>query len=172
MIKDSGQRTYNGKLNKQGDKRGCRITHGLSKERIYKVWTDMKRRCKNPKNKRYSRYGARGISVCEEWERFENFYEWAMSNGYSDCLSLERKNVDGNYCPENCEWIPLKLQQRNTSRSHFVTANGQTKTIAEWAEITGISQDTIKDRLNKLGWSEQEAVTIPTLKVGKKRWQL
>ena len=172
MIEGGGERIKSGKLNKRGDTRGCFITHGHSNDRIYSIWCDMKRRCKNPKIKRYNRYGGRGICVCEEWESFENFYDWAIKNGYEENLTLERKNIDENYCPGNCEWITFAKQQRNTSRSRFVTANGQTKTIAEWSEITGIKQDVIKDRLNKLGWSEQEAVTIPTMRMGGKRWLL
>ena len=97
MIKDSGERIKSGKLNKRGDTRGCFITHGHSNDRIYSIWCDMKRRCKNPKNKRYNRYGGRGICVCEEWENFENFYDWAIKNGYEENLTLERKNIDENY---------------------------------------------------------------------------
>ena len=174
MIKDSGVvRTYNGQTNKNGDKRGCLITHGHSNHRLYGIWADMKKRCNNPKNKRYERYGGRGIGVCSEWANdFQSFYDWAIKNGYADSLSIDRINVDGNYEPNNCRWIPFAQQQRNTSRSRFVTARGETRTIAEWAEITGIKRDTIKDRLNKLGWSEEEAVTIPTMRMGGKRWLL
>ena len=174
MIKDSGVvRTYNGQTNKNGDKRGCLITHGHSHHRLYSIWSDMKRRCNNPKNKRYERYGGRGIRVCTEWANdFQKFYDWAMANGYADDLSIDRMNVDGNYEPTNCRWITFAQQQRNTSRSRFITVRGETKTMAEWAEITGIRQDTIKDRLNKLGWSEEEAVTIPTMRMGGKRWLL
>ena len=179
MIKDSGEHTelktlkYNGLVNKNGDKRGCHGTHGLSNTRIYSIWCDMKRRCYNPKNKRYYCYGGKGINVCDEWKaNFMSFYEWSMANGYADNLTIDRINVDGNYEPDNCRWATMKVQQRNTTRSHFVTANGETKTIAEWAEITGISQDVIKDRLLKLHWSEEEAVTIPTMRMGGKRWLL
>lgn len=177
-IKDSGKRREferhkSDRINKNGDARGCYITHGMSKTRIYQIWTDLKRRCYNPKNKRYNRYGGRGIRVCEEWRNdFQSFYDWSMEHGYSENLSIDRIDVDGNYEPSNCRWITMKEQQRNTSRSRFVTANGQTKTVAEWSEITGIRQDVIKDRLNKLHWSEQDSVTIPTMRMGGKRWLL
>lgn len=180
-ILDSGDRTkfetakhHKGDFkNKHGDSRGCYITHGMSKTRLYGIWCDMKRRCNNPKNKRYDRYGGRGIRVCEEWANdFQAFHDWAMENGYTDALSIERKNVDGHYSPDNCTWITFAEQQRNTSRSRYVTAKGETKTIAEWAEITGIKPDVIKDRLNKLHWSEEDAVTIPTMRMGGKRWLL
>lgn len=178
MIKDSGERTElkfhkSNRTNKNGDTRGCYITHGLSGTRIYNIWIDMKKRCYDTKNNRYNRYGGRGITVCDEWvHNFKGFYDWSMDNGYNDNLTIDRKDVNGNYEPNNCRWITMKEQQRNTSRNRYVTANGETKTIAEWSEITGISQDVIKDRLNKLHWSEQEAVAIPTMRMGGKRWLL
>jgi len=175
MIKDSGYgvRRYNGSLNKRGDRRGCQETHGLSKTRLYNIWTDMKRRCYNPKNKRFECYGGKGVCVCEEWKtNFIEFYKWSTNNGYADNLSIDRIDVNGNYEPGNCRWVTQKIQQRNTTRNHFLTVNGETKTIAEWAEITGIHPDVIKDRLTKLHWSEEEAVTIPTMRKGGKRWLL
>lgn len=174
MIKDSClERHESGYVNKNGDTRGCFITHGKSDTRLYSIWCDMKRRCYNPKNKRYSRYGGRGISVCEEWkDDFQAFYEWAIDNGYDEHLTIDRINVNGNYEPSNCRWVTWKEQQRNTSRNRYITVNGETKTIAEWSEITGIKPDVIKDRLNKLHWTEEEAVTIPTMRMGGKRWLL
>lgn len=173
MIKDSGNRTYNGCLNKSGDMRGCQVTHGLSKTRLYSIWIDMKKRCYNQKNNRYANYGGRGISVCDEWlHNFSAFNEWAMANGYAENLTIDRIDVNGNYEPSNCRWATIKEQQRNTTRNRFITVNGETRTMSEWAEITGISVDVIKDRLNKLHWTEEEAVTIPTMRMGGKRWLL
>jgi hypothetical protein len=173
MIKDSGHRRYNGSVNKNGDMRGCQVIHGLSKTRLYSIWCDMKRRCYNPKNKRYKCYGGRNIKVCEAWkDNFVKFYEWSISSGYTEDLTIDRIDVNGDYEPSNCRWVTMKEQQRNTTRSHFVTANGETKTMAEWSEITGIPVNVIKDRLNKLHWSEEEAVTIPTMRKGEKRCQL
>lgn len=152
---------------------GCQIIHGLSKTRLYSIWCDMKKRCYNTKSRRYECYGGKGIKVCDEWlHDFSAFYEWSMANGYAENLSIDRINVNGNYEPSNCRWATIKQQQRNTTRNHFVTVNGETKTIAEWSEITGISEDVIKDRLNKLHWSEEDAVTIPTMRKGGKRWML
>lgn len=89
-------------------------THGQTETRLYRTWCHMKERCNNPNNNRYYRYGARGIKVCEEWESsFENFYQWAIENGYNDNLTIERKNNKRNYCPENCTWIPLSEQAKN-----------------------------------------------------------
>jgi len=130
----------------------------------------MKRRCYNPKNKRYKNYGGRGISVCDEWkDQFESFCDWAMSNGYSDELTLDRKDVNGNYEPSNCAWATRMEQMRNTTRNHYITAFGETKTMAEWAREFNVSPDLIKDRLNKLHWSEEEAVSTPALPMGGKR---
>lgn len=171
-LPDSGERTriYLGIKNKNGDKRGCCGIHGLSRTRIYNTWTDMKKRCYNKKNKRYANYGNRGIVVCEEWKKsFELFHEWAILNGYSDELTIDRIEINGNYEPNNCRFSDRKTQQRNTTRNHYVTAFGKTKTIVEWSEINGLSPDLIKDRLNKLSWDPEEAVTLKPIKTGKNR---
>ena len=173
-IKDSGQRTeqvWNGNYNKIGDRRGCTGTHNMSKTVLYKRWTDMKKRCNNKKNKRYEGYGGRGIRVCDEWEHsFEAFYRWATENGYREDLSIDRIDVNGNYEPSNCRWISMSEQAKNTRRNHFLTAHGKTQTISDWARETGINVDVIKDRVNRLNWSDEEAVSIPTLRMGGKRW--
>ena len=90
------------------------ITHGLGHTRLYRIWKDIKRRTLNPKHKQYNDYGGRGITICEEWKNdFMSFYNWAMSNGYSDELSIDRIDNDGNYCPENCRWTTQTIQNRN-----------------------------------------------------------
>jgi hypothetical protein len=88
--------------------------HGLWSTRLYKIWGDIKSRTLNPKNKRYSDYGGRGITICDDWKNdFMSFYNWAMSNGYSDELSIDRINNDGNYEPSNCRWTTPTIQSRN-----------------------------------------------------------
>ena len=139
-----------------------RSTHGDSNIPLYKVWRGMKERCTYVKHVKFARYGGRGISVCAEWsESYESFKAWALFNGYEMGLELDRKDNDGNYCPDNCRWTTKKANRRNKSTNRILVFNGESKCMAEWAEITGISQDTIKDRLNKLTWPVDKALTVP-----------
>ena len=98
--------------------------HGMRKTRIYSIWRNMKNRCRYPSNKSYPNYGGRGISYDPKWESFEGFYE-DMGEGYGDDLSLERRDVDKNYCKENCEWIPASRQNDNKRKSVMVTYKGE-----------------------------------------------
>ena len=133
--------------------------HGLYNTRLYRIWAHMKERCYNLNYKHFSDYGGRGITVCDEWKNdFAEFYNWAMSNGYSDDLTIDRINNDGNYEPSNCRWVDMNTQENNRRNNHFITINGVTHTVAEWAKIKGISQHTIYARL-KIGWSEYDAIT-------------
>lgn len=140
------------------------MTHGLSKDengkqtRLYGIWAGIKKRCLNPRNQAYKDYGGRGILIVEAWLLFENFYAWAMSHGYRDDLTIERKDVNGNYCPENCIWIPLKNQARNTRGNHIITYDGKTMLLTDWTKTTGIDRSTLALRLKK-GWTEERALT-------------
>lgn len=113
------------------------------------VWCGMKARCFNPKAVSYPNYGARGITVCDEWLLFENFHNWAMANGYADDLQLDRIDNDGNYCPENCRWVTRSINQRNTSRTHLMTINGKTQCASDWIKELGISRSTFYAALKK-----------------------
>jgi hypothetical protein len=110
--------------------------HGGCGTRLYEIWSGIKKRCLNPKNRNFRLYGGRGIIVCDEWKTFEGFREWAMVNGYADDLSIERINNDGNYEPGNCTWATPIEQGRNTRRNRPVmrSDNRQFATIAEAVE--------------------------------------
>jgi len=93
--------------------------HGLYNEKLRGVWAQMRQRCNNPNHKDYSNYGGRGISVCPEWDEYTAFRNWAISAGYKEGLTIDRINVDGNYTPENCRWIPLSEQMKNRRTSRW-----------------------------------------------------
>lgn len=92
---------------------GCRNGHGMRYTRLYRTWVNMKSRCSDPKQDSYRYYGARGISVCDEWLNFKNFMKWAFENGYKDNLTIDRKNSSKNYEPSNCRWLSLEENSRN-----------------------------------------------------------
>lgn len=142
--------------------------HGLEHTRLYRIWHGMLIRCHNPKSNRYHRYGGRGITVCDEWRyNLQAFYDWALANGYRDNLTLDRKDNDGPYSPENCKWSTYKEQLNHTSVNHFVTIDGTTKTVTQWAEENGIKISTVYTRLSR-GWSIERAITEQPIKPGKK----
>lgn len=134
-------------------------------KRLRHIWHGMMRRCNDPGQKYYHRYGGRGISVCDEWKDYVVFARWAINNGYSDELKIDRIDNNGNYEPGNCRWVTEKQQHNNTSRCRFVTINGEKKTITEWAEENGIDPNTVFTRLGK-GMNLDEALTKPTHRNG------
>lgn len=136
-----------------------RTSHGMAGTKVYTTWQRMQARCYNETNKAFKDYGGRGIKVCDRWlESFENFLE---DMGYPQPHeSIDRRDNDGDYCPENCRWADNKTQARNKRNNHFIVLDGDSKTIAEWGEITGIDENTISERL-KSGWSDRDALTKP-----------
>lgn len=136
--------------------------HGMRHTRIYDIWRSMRQRCSNPNNIRYSIYGGKGIKVCHEWELFENFYNWSILNGYKDYLTIDRIDYDGDYDPQNCRWVTQRVQQNNRSNNRYVEFNGQSHTLGEWSEITGLKLGTIWFRL-KSGWSYEKVLTTPAV---------
>ena len=142
---------------KKEDKKYNDYKHGCVNTRLYRIWSNMKTRCANKNSPDYIRYGARGISVCREWFNFTFFKEWAIANGYSDKLTLDRINNNRGYCPENCRWTSRQEQSNNTRRNKYITYKGLTKTIAQWAELLCIPYSVLYTRLYKLNWSVEEA---------------
>lgn len=134
--------------------------HGMTHTRIRRIWSTMKQRCYNDNNIGYKNYGKRGIVVCDEWKNdFQAFYEWSMANGYTEEMSIDRIDVNGNYEPSNCRWVSMKEQQNNRTDNHYITHNGETHTMSEWADIVGIPYGTLNSRINTLHWSIERALT-------------
>jgi len=124
--------------------------HGQAgKSRLYRIWQGMKNRCRNAKQSNYAHYGARGIRVCEDWDRFEPFQVWALANGYADNMSIERIDVDGHYHPDNCKWIPLSAQPLNTRRVVWVTIDGERMRLKDAAKHSAVPYTTACERVRK-----------------------
>ena len=145
-------------------KEGNNLIHGDgrkgNRKRLYTIWKSMRERCTAPNQNRYKNYGGKGIKVCSDWDDYSVFKDWALNNGYSDDLSIDRIDVNGDYCPENCRWATTKEQANNTTANHRITIDGITHTMSEWSEISGIKISTIFARL-KYGWNERDAVFKP-----------
>ena len=138
-----------------------RLIKGKSfyKKPWYGSYRSMMDRCYREKNCNYNRYGARGIEVCEEWHNIENFEKWVEENPYFEGATIDRIDVNGNYEPSNCRWTTMKKQCNNRSNTLYITYNGETHTISEWAEITGINRSTLNNRYYK-GWSIESMLTL------------
>lgn len=146
-----------------GEKDRYGTHHICSKDmKLYGVWHRMVDRCYYTKGDNYKYYGGRGIRVCDEWlpknNGVVNFYNWAINNGYKKGLTIERIDVNGNYCPENCKWITQAEQMLNTRNSHKITIDGKTKSLKEWCEIYDIFPATYYQRKKK-GLTDEEAFT-------------
>ncbi len=133
--------------------------HGWSKTATYRTWIKIRDRCQNKSAAKYLDYGGRGISVCERWQKFENFLA-DMGEKPSPEYSLDRINNDGDYEPGNCRWADAKMQANNRRSSRFIEFDGNRKTIAQWADQTGLSQPMIFKRLQR-GWSVEQTLTRP-----------
>lgn len=127
--------------------------HGKTDSRLYNVWASMRERCYCPTLPTYPRYGGRGIKMCDEWyNSYLEFERWALNNGYDENAlrgkcTIDRIDVNGNYCPENCRWVDQKTQMSNVTYNHYETMNGVTHTVAEWADIYGIPYQMLEGRL-------------------------
>ena len=136
--------------------------HGEHGTRLYGIWKGIRERCNTPSSTSFKKYGARGIKVCEEWNQYENFKEWALSNGYNDALTIDRIDYNGNYEPSNCRWATYKQQANNTRKTRHITAFGKTMTLTEWAEMQNIKPSTLWNRIYVLGWNVEKAVSVKT----------
>lgn len=136
-----------------------------SDSRLYQVWAGILTRCFNSNHPNYKNYGERGITVCDEWRKYAEFERWALNNGYDPnapkkSQSIERIDLDGNYCPENCVWADPKTQQNNTRKNVFVEYKGERKTLAQWAERFGIGYSTFMSRWSR-GWTMEQIEKKP-----------
>lgn len=137
--------------------------HGKSKTRIYKIWQHMKERCYIESNKSYINYGGRGITICDEWlgeQGFENFYNWAITHGYTENLTIDREDNNKIYCPENCRWATAKIQANNRRSNRIIECDGIVMNESEWSKSLGIPRHILSNRL-KRGWSDEKTIKYP-----------
>lgn len=136
--------------------------HNKSNTKLYRVWASMRERCSSTSCKGFVYYGARGVTVCDDWNNsFQAFYDWATSSGYAEGMSIDRIDVDGNYEPSNCRWVSTNIQANNKKNNVRVEYNGESRTVSEWASILGIEYRTLWMRLRR-GWSVEKAFQTPT----------
>lgn len=138
-----------------------RITHNLSKHKLYRVWHDMKDRCYRKNNSDYKDYGGRGITVCKEWlNDFQKFYDWAI-NKWQKRLIFDRINVNGNYEPNNCRFVTPEISANNTRSNIKIVAFGETKTISQWSEDERckVKYDTLLHRIKSNKWINEKAIS-------------
>ena len=129
----------------------------------------MKNRCNNPKTPRFKDYGARGIKLCDEWQHdFKAFYDWSMSHGYEEHLTIDRIDNDKGYSPDNCRWVTALVQGNNSRHNHFITYNGETHSMTEWSRILNLSFHLLSNRINRYGWSVERAFETPKSNKGRK----
>lgn len=134
-------------------------------KKLWWKYTSIKRRCNNPNFSRYADYGGRGIKICDEWnDSFDAFAEWAYANGYEDGLTIERIDVNGNYCPENCIFITMEEQAKNKRNTIWVDYNGERIQLRELCRREGKNYDMIKYRIEDMGWSIERAIQEPSSK--------
>lgn len=138
-------------------------THGLTRHPLHSVWKGLFQRCYNPNFTWYCNYGGRGIRVCDEWQDFRPFYEWATANGYAKGLEIDRVDNDGHYGPTNCRFVTRTINSRNKRTNRRLTAFGETKTLIEWTEDPRcvVALGAFKSRIS-LGWSVEVALTTKT----------
>ena len=152
---DCGNKTVATTVNlNRGHTRSCgclqldiRTRHGEVNSRLYGIWENIKQRCNNPNCSSYSWYGQRGISICDDWNDYISFRNWALEHGYADDLSIDRIDVNGNYEPNNCRWA-TDLEQSNNKRTNLMISYfNETHSLADWCRIFNLPYDLIHTRL-------------------------
>lgn len=185
VLRDSGKREYgsavwvckcdcgnvieaNGAVLRRGDKKSCgcykgtgNLRHGMSKTRLYRIWTGMLTRCGKNKRSRKKCYIDDDIEVCDEWKRFEPFAKWALNSGYSDELTIERIDNRKGYSPDNCMWADMYVQANNRKCCVYFEKDGKRQTLKQWCVELGLDYKLIHNRINKLGWSFERAISEP-----------
>ena len=133
--------------------------------RLYNIYCGMKKRCNNPLYPMYPNYGGRGITICDEWDTFDPFCEWALANGFdefaakSEC-TIDRIDNSKGYSPDNCRWTSMLEQSNNKRNNRLLTFNGKTQTVAEWSRECGFKSNVITQRLAR-GWSVEKTLSTP-----------
>lgn len=164
LIDADALRPQNKHLDHSSETQKRRATkHGFYGESWYKSYMGMFQRCYQENYEGYERYGGRGIKVCDEWHDIGNFAEWVKTSNYQKGLTIERLDVNGDYCPSNCVWATPREQANNRSTTVMLTYNGQTRPLAEWADAYGLNRHTLWSRLNKSHWTVEKALTTPVV---------
>lgn len=152
----SGHTTSCGCLRAEQNREAA-VKHGMRNTRLYRIWMQMHARYKATHGKNFAWYGSRGVTVCKEWSDFEHFYNWAVTNGYNDSLTIDRKDTNGGYCPENCRWATVIEQANNKSNNLMITVGDVTMSVNDWSRKSGIKANTIRYRCLH-GWDAELAV--------------
>jgi len=142
---------------------------GDDSKHLYDIHRQMKLRCYDSTSKHYKNYGLRGIRICDEWigdDGLDNFRKWAFESGYHKGLTIDRIDNSKNYSPDNCRWVDMKTQSNNKRNNVYLELNGRTQTLTQWCEEYNVPFARTEARLMKMGWSLEEALTIP--KYGKR----
>ena len=131
--------------------------HHPENERLLRIWRAMLHRCYKETDEHYDYYGGRGIKVCDDWHDFEAFQKWALVNGYADNLTIDRLDGNKDYCPENCSWVTMTVQNNHKSDTKWLTYKGKTQSLSDWCRELGLDYFRTKARLNSLRWSVEDA---------------
>lgn len=131
--------------------------HHPENERLLRIWRAMLHRCYKETDEHYDYYGGRGIKVCDDWHDFETFQKWALANGYADNLTIDRLDGNKDYCPENCSWATMTVQNNHKSDTKWLTYKGKTQSLSDWCRELCLDYFRTKARLNSLGWSVEDA---------------